>query len=130
MKFILTIILITLSAQIFAQSSEFSLVQDSMNYKGYIEGVVLDIENNNKPLGFAQVYIENVSVEKNTNLKGEFNVNLAAGFYVIVVRFSGYKSHRIENVEVKANQTSKIKVSLSALELKQDVFSDLSLIAN
>ena len=68
-----------------------------------LEGVLLDGEVDNEPLAFATVTIQGMGVTVNTDLNGEFHLEIEPGTYTLVFDFVGYESKKIENVVVEKN---------------------------
>ena len=68
-----------------------------------LEGVLLDGEFDNEPLAFATVTIQGTGLTVNTDLKGEYHLEIEPGIYTLVFDFVGYESNEIENVVVEKN---------------------------
>jgi len=61
-----------------------------------ITGTILDKENNNDPMSFANVVLLNTEIGLTTDLDGNFEIEVPEGNYTIQVSFMGY-----ENIEEK-----------------------------
>jgi hypothetical protein len=83
---------------------------------GTISGTILDIENNNTPLPFADAYIKGTSIGTTTDFDGNYLLKVEPGTYTLVFNFIGYKTIEVPNVVVKANENIVINKSLSASE--------------
>ncbi len=70
----------------------------------FIKGRILDKENNDDPMSFANVILKNTDVGITTNLDGEFEIDVLPGDYVIQISFMGYENIE-ENISVIAGQT-------------------------
>lgn len=81
--------------------------------KGTVKGILTDKEANNIPLAFANATLKGTSTGVTTNEKGEYNISVVPGDYVIVFSFIGY-----ENVEtpitIKAGETIVVNKALGA----------------
>ncbi|MCK6606567.1 MAG: TonB-dependent receptor [Ignavibacteriaceae bacterium] len=90
---------------------------------GIISGTVLDKSNNDVLIG-ANVVVPGTDFGASTDLDGKFVIKgLTPGKYNIRVSFISYQTVNIENVEVKAGQTTTVNVPLapSATELEEVV---------
>ena len=89
---------------------------------GKIEGFVKDEKS--EPLPGANISIEGTMSGASTNLEGKFIIlNVRPGVYTLKVQFIGFKTVRVQNVQVIADQSSKINVTLkeSAVDLGEEV---------
>ena len=68
-----------------------------------LDGVLLDGEFDNEPLAFATVTIQGMGLTVNTDLKGEYHLEIEPGIYTLVFDFVGYESKKIENVVIEKN---------------------------
>ncbi|MBI9041053.1 carboxypeptidase-like regulatory domain-containing protein [Lutibacter sp.] len=100
-------------SQSFKVDSFFSETQQT----GTIKGVILDKENNNEPLVFAEIIVKNSAYKIETKIDGSFQFNLKPGVYNLEVRFIGYKTIEIKNVEVTSNAVINLNQSLTALKV-------------
>ncbi len=69
---------------------------------GRIFGKVLDEEN--KPLPFATLHLKNTSLGTTTNIDGAYSIDLAAGNYILIFQYVGYKA---ESIKIVVNTGSK-----------------------
>ncbi|MFD1314854.1 carboxypeptidase-like regulatory domain-containing protein [Namhaeicola litoreus] len=67
-----------------------------------VTGNVMDAENENAALAFASVRVKELNIEVNTDLEGNFDLEIVPGTYTLVYDFVGYSP-----VEVKANIVEK-----------------------
>ncbi|MBC8186532.1 carboxypeptidase-like regulatory domain-containing protein [candidate division KSB1 bacterium] len=89
---------------------------------GKIEGFVKDEKS--EALPGANVSIEGTMSGASTNLEGKFIIlNVRPGIYTLKVQFIGFKTVRVQNVQIIADQSSKINVTLkeSAIDLGEEV---------
>ena len=66
----------------------------------FIRGKVY--ENNNEPLGFANIRVANSTAGTSTNKEGKYELRLEKGNYILICSFIGYSSDTI-SIEVKQN---------------------------
>ncbi len=76
-----------------------------------IRGTILDKENNNDPMSFANVILKNTDVGITTDLDGKFEIDVPPGDYVIQVSFMGYENLE-EDISVLPGQTFTFDRSL------------------
>lgn len=130
MRTILILFFLLSNTVIFSQyNSENSLVSE-LTRAGFIEGLVLDVENFNEPFGFAEVQVKNTTFSETTDLEGAFKFKLNPGIYTIFIRFLGYKTIEIKNIKVSSAEKINIKEFLSALKLDENEISFHSLEEN
>ena len=84
--------------------------------KGSISGTVLDKENDNSPLPFANVYIKGTNNGATTEFEGTYILQAEPGTYTLVFSFIGYKSVEVPNVIVTAGNNTVVNNTLSASE--------------
>ncbi len=78
---------------------------------GKISGTALD--DAGVPLAGVQVFIEGTTKGTLTDVDGKYSiVNLKPGKYVVVFRFLGFTSYRVENVEVIVDKTTTVDATL------------------
>lgn len=87
--------------------------------KGTLSGKVMDIEKTT-PVSSARIYFRGYSIEAKTDNKGEFSVELPEGKHYLSVVHSNYSSQNVDEIEIKANQTTSLTIELtpSAIELE------------
>lgn len=94
------------------------------SYAQIVEGVVVD--ENNAPLAYATIWIEEQQLGTATNNDGVFSLQLAIGTYTMIVKYLGYepKTHKLE---VKAgSQQLEIQLVPGVFDLSQvEVGSDM-----
>jgi len=88
---------------------------------GKISGVVTDgVETS--PLPGANIYLEQTSFGVASDGSGRFTlINIPPGKYVLKVDMIGYKSVRMENVNVSVNRTLSLNVEMEATVLEGEV---------
>src|SRR5690554_5643447 len=78
-----------------------------------ITGKLIDIEYNNEPLAFANVFIKGTEKGVTSDIDGLYSLeNIAPGTYTIVYSFVGYKTVELPNVEIEANEVMVIDVPM------------------
>lgn len=125
--FIIAVFLI-FSASTFGQSFNVNSLVSELDNNGSIEGVIYDGDNNSEPLFFAEVVVKETNKSVTTNENGVFKLNLKSGKYTLVVRFSGYKTTEITNVEVASNTNLELSQVLIPLKIEPSI-SEVSLIS-
>lgn len=82
---------------------------------GNLHGKIEDKEYAGNPLPFADVYIKGSTKGATTDFEGKYTIeNIEPGFYTLVISFIGYKTKEIENIEIKAGQTTTHNDELGA----------------
>jgi TonB-dependent receptor len=85
--------------------------------KGTVTGKVLDLEMNDEPMPFANVYIKGTEIGSTTDFDGFYTINTLPGTYSLVFSFIGYETIEINNVVITEEETVTLKdVSLGATE--------------
>ena len=85
--------------------------------KGTVTGKVLDLEMNDEPMPFANVYIKSTEIGSTTDFDGFYTINTLPGTYSLVFSFIGYETIEINNVVITEEETVTLKdVSLGATE--------------
>lgn len=118
MKHFILVFLLFSSSYTFSQSLTIGSLISDFNRNGQIEGLILDGENNNEPLMFADVIVKGTSISEQTAKDGSFKLHLKPGNYSLVFNFIGYKSVELKNVEVTSNNTLKLNQVLNALKFE------------
>lgn len=77
--------------------------------KGVVQGTVIDREMNQEPLAFATICIKDSKTNSNTDLYGDFYIDLEPGIYTLVFNFAGYQKTEVPNVTVKAGEVTKLE---------------------
>ncbi|MCX2718718.1 carboxypeptidase-like regulatory domain-containing protein [Lentiprolixibacter aurantiacus] len=89
-----------------------------------IKGNIIDLEVNNEPLIFADIYLQNTNISTRTNFHGNFELNnVNPGNYTLVVRYLGYDTRFIP-IYLKESERLEINTGLSA---KRPDFEELDL---
>jgi len=82
---------------------------------GTIEGALIDKDQNNEPLPFANVIIKGTSQGTTSDFDGNYSIeNVPVGTYTIEFSFVGYETLDIPNVVVEADKFTRIDAGLSA----------------
>lgn len=96
---IITAILVVLCATVFAQ-------------KGKISGLIID-KNTQETLIGVNISIDSSTLGATSDLDGKFEItDLTPGSYTLVVSYIGYADKKISNVEVKADATTEVNVTM------------------
>ncbi|MEL6484512.1 MAG: carboxypeptidase-like regulatory domain-containing protein [Bacteroidota bacterium] len=104
MKHYLTILGLLLTLSLTAQSTTGSIV-----------GKLIDKEQNNEPLAFANVLIKGTTQGTTSDFDGLYEIaNVEPGVYTVVYSFLGYETIEIPNVEVVADKVTNVDVPMSA----------------
>lgn len=88
-----------------------------------INGVILDGEFNNEPLAFVTINVKGTSVAVNTNLQGEFSLEIEPGKYSLVFEFAGYESKELTNVTVGNENLRVNDIIMSARKMEMKIAS-------
>ncbi len=81
---------------------------------GKISGKITDADDS-EPLPGANITIEGSTLGAASNLDGEFIIlNIPPGVYTLKVSMMGYKTHRVEKVNVNIDLTTPVNVKLQA----------------
>ncbi len=82
--------------------------------KGAISGVVVDAETGETLIG-ANVLIEGTTTGSTTDFDGHYEIRtLDAGTYTLVFSYIGYNAVTVSGVEVVADETARVDITLSA----------------
>ncbi|KAA1244214.1 TonB-dependent receptor [Aquimarina sp. RZ0] len=82
---------------------------------GSIAGTVVDKENNNQPLPFANILIVGTSTGTSTDFDGKYEIpNVAPGTYTLELSFTGYETLRIAEIIVEPDKVTVIDTALGA----------------
>lgn len=82
---------------------------------GTIEGNLIDKDQNNEPLPFANILIKGSTKGTTSDFDGNYIIeNVAPGTYTLEFSFVGYETLEIPNVIVEANKFTRIDAGLSA----------------
>ncbi len=96
---LLLIVVLTTTTSIFAQS------------KGKISGKVVD--ESGEPLIGVTVNIENTTRGVLTDIDGNYSmINLESGTYILLFRYIGFATTRVEEISVRLDRTTEIDVTL------------------
>lgn len=85
--------------------------------RGLIVGNIIDTEQDNTQLAFANISIKNTDITATTDFSGLFLIeNLESGDYTLVCTFPGYKTKEIQ-ISVSALNTTELKFDMSPLPI-------------
>ncbi len=86
--------------------------QNPADLKGNIVGVVVD-EETGEPLIGANIYLENTYLGAATDVDGAYVIaDIPVGRYNLIVQMLSYAEMKVKDVEVKANQSTRIDLVL------------------
>lgn len=114
MRYFIIVFLIVFSSNITAQSLKIGSLVSVYNQKIEVEGVVLDAENSNEPLYFAEVTVKELNKTVPTEIDGSFKLILKPGNYTLVYSFIGYQTIEKQEIIVKNGASLKLKQVLEA----------------
>lgn len=118
MRYFTIVFLLIISNNITGQSLKIGSLISNFNQNCIIEGVVLDAENGYEPLFYAEVTVKELNKTVSTEIDGSFKLNLRPGKYTFVYSFIGYETVQKLNVEVKSNESLKLKQVLKASKME------------
>ena len=101
MKFRLLFIVLLVSALSFSQE------------KATIKGIVTDKDFSNAPLPFVNIILKNKKIATNSDAEGKYQINVAAGNYVLQFSFVGYESIEMP-ITVKAGETIVVNKAIGS----------------
>ncbi len=90
--------------------------------KGTIAGTVNDGQLNDI-LPFANIVIQGTTIGTTSDFDGKYSLEIAPGIYTVEYSFVGYTTQQISEVEVKANATTLVDVTLSGASLDEVVIT-------
>ncbi|MBX2828627.1 MAG: TonB-dependent receptor [Flavobacteriaceae bacterium] len=98
----------------------------AISQTGTIEGTLIDKDQNNEPLPFANVLIQGTTQGAQSDFDGNYIIeNIPTGTYTLEFSFVGYETRVIENVVVENNKFTRLDVTMgqSAATLEQVVIT-------
>lgn len=123
MKYLIAVALLLSSLSVTAQSNRLAIVSSNPN-KVEVLCKVLDEENALEPLAFAQVVVRETAKEYLLDANGSLVLKLRPGTYTIELKFLGYQTKVLENIEVMSGEKLELRESMKALTLEPDVSFD------
>lgn len=114
MRNLIIVVLLVISSSINAQSLKIGSLVSACNQNTEVVGVVLDAENENEPLFFAEVTVKEIDKTVSTEVDGSFKFSLKPGKYTLVYNFIGYQTVEVQSVEVKRGESLKLNQVLEA----------------
>ncbi|WP_299526920.1 carboxypeptidase-like regulatory domain-containing protein [uncultured Lutibacter sp.] len=118
------------TSQIFSQSFRMNSLISEENQNFSIEGVILDSDNLNEPLFFAEIQVKDTTISATTDINGTFKFKLKPGTYSLSISFIGYKTIETDALIVTANNTIKLEKLLSGLKLQPEFYSAITVSQN
>ncbi len=82
-----------------------------------IKGTVLDGEFNNEALAFAKIIVKNTNQKVDSDIQGNYILNLEPGNYTLVYEFIGYEPIELNNVVIKKENNILKAVVLNAKKI-------------
>ena len=79
-----------------------------------ITGIVMDGEDDDQPLAFAEIKIKGTSIGTSTDLHGAFTLELLPGTYTFLVEFVGYETREIRGLVLTDKNLSLTPVIMTA----------------
>ncbi|MDT0538336.1 TonB-dependent receptor domain-containing protein [Croceitalea sp. P059] len=93
----------------------FSLNLIAQETTGSIVGKLIDKEQNNEPLAFANVLIKGTTIGTQSDFDGLYGISgLEPGVYTVQYSYLGYETVEIPNITVEADKVTSIDVPMSA----------------
>lgn len=86
--------------------------------KGALSGTILDGETGETLIG-ANVVIAGTAIGTSTDFDGKYQFQADPGTYNIVISYIGYSNKQIDSVEIKANETTFLDVTMGGEEAVQ-----------
>ncbi|MEZ5044330.1 MAG: TonB-dependent receptor [Saprospiraceae bacterium] len=98
------------------------LINFSYAQQGTLAGTIVDEKSGETLIG-ANVLIEGTAIGTATDFDGKYQFNTEPGIYTIHISYIGFIDKKVENVEIKANETTYLNIAVSdeAFELNLDV---------
>ncbi|PCI34911.1 MAG: hypothetical protein COB60_05170 [Flavobacteriaceae bacterium] len=116
MKNRLIILLMLVGIQVFSQGMNISLVS-SLTQSVSVAGTVLDAQDTDEKLVFAEVSIKELDLQIETDMEGAFSFQLSPGSYTLEVAFIGYEAQEIL-LEVVRGEMAQEMVHLQPLRIQ------------
>ena len=92
----------------------------NFSQSGIIKGRIYD-EINNKPIPFANIYIEELQIGTSTDLDGNYEIKeIKPGLYNILFSFIGYESIRKAEVSVSSTKPTILNIGLIEMSTNLD----------
>lgn len=84
---------------------------------GSIAGLVIDLEENDEPIAFANVVLKGTTKGATTDFDGHYEINnVTPGSYHVIISYLGYGTVEIPNVIVESGKVSTNTIPMSASE--------------
>ncbi|MBL4724694.1 MAG: carboxypeptidase-like regulatory domain-containing protein [Lutibacter sp.] len=117
------ILILTFSTVSYSQSFSLGSLVSEMNKKGFIEGVIIDNDNNKEPLPFVDITIKNLQLTTVSEIDGSYSIQLKPGVYTLIFSFIGYKTIEVKNIKIASNKKVNFNQIMSSLKIESDVTS-------
>ncbi len=97
----------------------FFITINAFGKTGLIKGIVID-ENTGEPMIGARITVENQKLGALTKINGDFIIdNVPEGLHTIKVNYVGYQTLLIKDIVVKANEVTKLDISMKQADVLQ-----------
>lgn len=106
--------------KLFILSLLLGIVATSFSQQGAISGTIVDEKSGETLIG-ANVLIEGTAIGTATDFDGKYQFNAEPGIYTIHVSYIGYVDKKIQEVEIKANETTYLDVAISDETVELDL---------
>jgi hypothetical protein len=103
------------------QVSKEELERRAQLGKGFIEGVVLNSEDNT-PIEGAKIFIKGSDIEAQTDKEGKFNVEIFEGNHALSFIHSKYSTRTVDEIIVDKDMTTTKEIRLTPAGLELDEF--------
>ena len=117
------ILILTFSTVSYSQSFSLGSLVSEMNKKGFIEGVIIDSDNNKEPLPFVDITIKNSQLTTVSNIDGSYSIQLKPGTYTFYFSFIGYKTIEVKNIKITSNKKVNFNQIMSSLKMESNALS-------
>lgn len=98
------------------------LLVTHFSFANSLKGVVTDAKNN--PLPYSSILIKGTGLGTTANAKGEYNLPIAAGSFIIVCQHLGYASQEKKVVVTEPNTTLNFSLTEQQYNLKEVVLKN------
>ena len=117
------LLILTFSTVSYSQSFSLGSLVSEMNKNGFIEGIIIDNNNNKEPLPFVDITIKNSQLTTVSEIDGSYSIQLKPGVYTLIFSFIGYKTIEVKNIKIASNKKVNSNQIMSSLKIESDVTS-------
>ncbi|MBP7184972.1 MAG: carboxypeptidase-like regulatory domain-containing protein, partial [Saprospiraceae bacterium] len=96
----------------------------SYSSNAQVKGIVTDEQNH--PLAFATIYVENSTLGTTTNSDGNYELNLPKGKHTLIFQYIGYEKEK-RSIELKSDKNYELNVQLKEQSV---TLNELVIVAN